>query len=87
MNDMAVRIVELEPMRVAGVRVMGESPEQEAWKQLCAWAEPRGLLEDLLSHPVFGFNNPGPSKDRKKYGYEFWIRVDISTSVKLSCHC
>jgi DNA gyrase inhibitor GyrI len=75
MNDISVRIIELEPMRVASVRVMGEPPEQEAWENLHAWAEPSGLLNDLQGHPVFGFNNPGPSKDRKEYGYEFWIRV------------
>jgi DNA gyrase inhibitor GyrI len=75
MSDVAVRIVEIEPMRVGSVRVMGESPEQEAWETLRAWAAPKGLLDDLQQHPVFGFNNPGPSKDRKEYGYEFWIRV------------
>ena len=32
-------------------------------------------LKDPRQHPVFGFNNPSPSPDRKEYGYEFWIRV------------
>ncbi len=26
--------------------------------------------------PVFVFNNPSPSPDRKEYGYEFWIAID-----------
>jgi len=62
-------------MRVASVHVVSEHPEAEAWERLKAWAEPRGLLENPRQHPVFGFNNPPPSPERKEYGYEFWIRV------------
>jgi DNA gyrase inhibitor GyrI len=75
MNSLNVRIERLEPMRVASVKVVSENPESEAWEKLKAWAEPRGLLKDSVRHPVFGFNNPNPSRDRKEYGYEFWIRV------------
>jgi DNA gyrase inhibitor GyrI len=75
MHALNVRIETLEPMRVASVNVVSEHPETEAWERLKAWAEPRGLLKDPRQHPVFGFNNPGPSPDRKEYGYEFWIRV------------
>ncbi len=76
MSELDVRIVRLEPMRVASVRATSTEPEHEAWLKLQAWAEPRGLLDDLEKHPVFGFNNPNPSEDREEYGYEFWIRVD-----------
>lgn len=48
--------------------------------RLLAWAEPRGLLRDTADHPVFGFNNPGPSRPGEEYGYEFWIRIYPSTS-------
>jgi DNA gyrase inhibitor GyrI len=75
MNALNVRIEKLEPMRVASVRVVSEHPETEAWERLKAWAEPRGLLKDPRQHPIFGFNHPNPSPDRKEYGYEFWIRV------------
>ena len=75
MAELKVRIIRLEPMRVASVRVISETPERDAWEKMRAWAEPRGLLEDVEEHPVFGFNNPDPSPDRKEYGYEFWIRV------------
>lgn len=74
--DLEIEIVTLEPMRVASTQVVSENPEREAWERLRAWAEPRGLLDDASQHPVFGFNNPAPSPDRKGYGYEFWIRVD-----------
>jgi DNA gyrase inhibitor GyrI/DNA-binding transcriptional ArsR family regulator len=75
MKELEVRIVELKPMRVASVRAISETPEHDAGKKMRAWAEPRGLLGDIENHPVFGFNNPDPSPDRKEYGYEFWIRI------------
>jgi DNA gyrase inhibitor GyrI len=76
MGGIDVRIVRLEPMRVASVRVIGETPERDAWEALRAWAGPNGLLDDPRNHPVFGFNNPNPSPDRTEYGYELWIRID-----------
>jgi AraC family transcriptional regulator len=75
MSDLDVRIEELEPMRVACVRVVSESPEQDSWEKLQSWAEAKGYLGNVEDHPIFGFNNPSPSTDRKEYGYEFWIRV------------
>ncbi len=76
MADIAVRIVELEPMRVASARAVSASPERDAWEMLRTWAQPKGLLEDLNKHPVFGFNDPSPSERSAEYGYEFWIRVE-----------
>lgn len=75
MKELDVRVVRLEPMPVASVRATSETPEHDAWEKMRAWAEPKGLLKDIKEHPVFGFNNPDPSPDRKEYGYEFWIRV------------
>ena len=75
MIDLEVRIVKLEPMRVASVRAISETPERDAWEKMRAWAEPKGLLDDVEKHLVFGFNNPNPSPDRKEYGYEFWICI------------
>jgi hypothetical protein len=57
MADLDVRIERLLPTRVAWVRVVGCSPEQEAWSQLSAWARPMRLLDDPVGHPVFGFNS------------------------------
>lgn len=73
--DLDVRIITLEPMRVASVRVISKSPEQEAWAKMQTWADKFGLLDDLKKHPVFGFNNPDPSPDKEEYGYEFWIKI------------
>ena len=71
-----VRIERLPPMRVTSFCCFSETPEQDAWAKLSAWADSRGLLVDLDRHPIFGFNNPNPSPSGGKYGYELWIRVD-----------
>jgi len=74
--ELEVRIVELEPMRVASFRAISETPEHDAAKLLTQWAQGKGYLNDLEKHPIFGFNNPNPSKGKKEYGYEFWIKVE-----------
>ena len=75
MSSLDVRIVTLEPMRVASAHAYGASPEGPAWDKLIAWARPKGLLEDPAAHRIFGFNNPNPSPGTPNYGYEFWIQV------------
>jgi DNA gyrase inhibitor GyrI len=75
MDKLQVRIVELEPMRVASVHAYSATPEHDAWEKLIAWAEPKGRLEDRASYRIFGFNNPNPSPGSPNYGYEFWITV------------
>ena len=76
MKEFEAKIVRLKPMRVASAHVISTTPENDAWEKMREWAEPKGLLEDLEKHPVFGFNNPNPSPDLNEYGYEFWIRVE-----------
>ncbi|MDF1538514.1 MAG: effector binding domain-containing protein [Candidatus Thorarchaeota archaeon] len=75
LQDEEVRIVKLKPMKVASVRVISNNPENDAWAQMLAWAEPKGLLEDSKKHPVFGFNNPNPVPGKSEYGYEFWMQI------------
>jgi DNA gyrase inhibitor GyrI len=79
-----VRIERLRPMRVAWVRSVGTSPEQDAWRLLSAWAGPAGLLADPVGHPVFGFNNPAAAPGVPEYGYEFWLAVDVDTQPPAS---
>ena len=76
MSDMDVRIVKLEPMRVASAHAHSASPEGEAFDKLASWAKPKGLTDDLKTHRIFGFNNPNPSAGSPNYGYEFWMVVD-----------
>jgi DNA gyrase inhibitor GyrI len=73
MDGEAVRIVWLEPMRVASAYGFGPSPEEEAWEKIMAYAEREGLLEK--PHRFFGFNNPSPSPGSPNYGYEQWVTV------------
>ncbi len=75
MRELQVRIVELEPMRVACAHAYSASPELDAWDKLIGWAKPKGLLDDPDTHRIFGFNNPDPSPGSTNYGYEFWIVV------------
>jgi len=75
MSELEVHIVKLEPMRVASFHGFGQTPEDEAWKKLVAWAKPKGFLDDPDHHRIFGFNNPEPSPGSPNYGYEFWITV------------
>ncbi len=75
LSELEVRFIDLEPMRVASFKAVSESPEHEAFQMLYDWAHPRGLLNDLEKHPIFGFDNPRPTEGRKEYGYEFWVKV------------
>ena len=78
MDDFEVRIVRLEPMRVASAHGFGTSPEGQAWDKLISWAKSKGLLEEPGAHRFFGFNNPNPSPGSPNYGYEQWMTVDDS---------
>jgi DNA gyrase inhibitor GyrI len=79
MSELNVRIVKLEPIRVAAALGYGASPEVEAWGKLVSWAESQGLLSEIQSHRFFGFNNPNPSPGSPNYGYEQWMTIDAST--------
>ena len=75
MEELNVRIVRLEPQRVASFYSFGSQPELAALEQLKAWAGLRGYLDKPGEHRVFGFNNPDPMPGSPNYGYEFWITV------------
>ena len=75
MNENKIRIVQLEPLRVARFHSFGEHPEDTAWQKLEDWAKPRGFLDFTEAHRIFGFNNPNYAPGSPNYGYEFWITV------------
>ena len=68
-----VRIVDLEPMRVASFHAFSSSPEGDAWRKLEAWAGSKGYIEGPARRRIFGFNNPNPAPGSPNYGYEFWV--------------
>ena len=73
MSDLNVRIVQMEPMRVASAHGFGTEPEPQAWEKILAFAEARGI--DTGEVRFFGFNNPNPSPGSPNYGYEQWMTV------------
>ena len=75
MSELEVRIVTLEPMRMASFYGYGDSPEAQAWEKCKAWGKGKGILDDPKDYRNFGFNNPDPSTGTPNYGYEIWIPV------------
>lgn len=74
MSEIEVRVLNLEPMRVASANGFGESPEEQAWSKLLTWARSQGY-GDLGEHRFFGFNHPNPTPGSPNYGYEQWMTV------------
>jgi len=81
MGKLNVRIEELKPKRVASVRAISATPEVDAWRKIKTWADSKGLLNQLDSHPVFGYTCLPPRKGGDRYGYEFWIEIGAETEV------
>jgi effector-binding domain-containing protein len=75
MNSSGVKIIQLEPMRVATALGFGTTPEILAWNKIIEYAKSNNYLGNLKSHRFFGFNNPSPSPGSPNYGYEQWITV------------
>lgn len=73
-DTIEVRMVRLEPLRMAGASGFGAHPENEAWGKLLSWAK-LSRLTDLSTHRFFGYNNPNPSPGSPNYGYDQWMTV------------
>jgi DNA gyrase inhibitor GyrI len=76
MSNIDVRIVRLEPMRVASAYGFGDSPEGIAHEKMQAFLKAKNMLDGYgTKHRHFGFNNPNPSLGSPNYGYEIWVEV------------
>ena len=73
-SELDVRIVQMEPMRVATAHGFGASPEEQASQRMRAFMESKGL--EFKDVRWFGFNNPDPSPGSPNYGYDVWVTVD-----------
>lgn len=73
-RGMKVRVERLETMYCACVHVLSETPEEDAWKKMEAWAGPKELLEKSVGTRVFG-RNTYPTNDPEPHGYEFLLTV------------
>ncbi len=74
MTEDEVRVVELEPLRVAATLGFGPEPEIEAWDKLMTWARATNHLDG--TQRFFGFNNPNPMPGSPNYGYEQWMTIE-----------
>ena len=79
--DMEVRLERLETMRAAHVHAFSESPEEDAWKKMVAWAKPKGLLEEDSGTRVFG-RNTYPTDATEPHGYEFFLTVGAEVEAE-----
>ncbi len=75
---MEVRIVRLEPMRVACVNAFGATPEADAWKVLLGWAKGKGLLAEGRSYRLFGHDST-PTGEKGLHSYNAWITIGPDT--------
>lgn len=75
MDALDVRIVKLEPLRVASALGFGESPEMLAWEKIFRFLREKGLWEQMERLAYYGFNNPDPTPASPNYGYEQWVVV------------
>ena len=80
--DMEVRLERLETMRAAHVHAFSESPEEDAWKKMVAWAKPKGLLEEDSGTRVFG-RNTYPTDSPEPHGYEFFLTVGAEVEAEV----
>jgi DNA gyrase inhibitor GyrI len=74
MAKMEVRLERLETMHAAHAHAFSETPEEDAWSKLEAWAKPKGLLEEGIGTRVFG-RNTYPTDNPEPHGYEFFLTV------------
>ena len=82
MDELDVRIIKLDSMRVVSALGFGASPEMEAWEKLLSWASSKGLLSEISAQRFFGFNNPNPSPGSPNYGYEQWMTIRPETDAE-----
>ncbi|MEN6524610.1 MAG: GyrI-like domain-containing protein [Anaerolineaceae bacterium] len=81
MKDSEVTLITLPDVHVISAWAFNPSPENDAWEQLKAFAEPLGLLQPRNKPIIFGFNNPCPSLGSPNYGYEFCLVADPSVKA------
>jgi len=53
MSELKVRVVHLEPIRVAFASGFGTNPEEQAWEKLLSWAKRKGLFKRFRVASLF----------------------------------
>ncbi len=70
-----VRIIHLDPMRVASVVSNGATPEMNALATMLHWARQHQLLEGRHLPRFFGFDAPEAPNSPTTHAYEIWMTV------------
>ena len=73
-TDNDIRIIRLQPVKVAWYRAQSAGPEKDAWDVMRKWMGEQGLAGQFSTR-YFGFNNPNPVPGNPVYGYEVWVTV------------
>lgn len=76
MTELRVRLERLQPMRAVCAHAFSDTPEEDAWKKIEAWAKPKGLLQREAGTRVFG-RNTYPTDNPEPHGYEFYLTVGL----------
>lgn len=79
---MEVKIEKLAPMHVAYVRHVGPYQEcKKAWDELCAWAEPKGLVNDSAKYLGACYDDPEQTPP-EQCRYDACVTVPTETEVE-----
>lgn len=81
MDDLDVRLIDLNSMHVVVATGYGEEPESQAWDELLNFAEAQEIDPWDQTHRFFGFNNPEPEAQLADYGYEQWMTIAPEVTV------
>jgi len=82
-----IRVVEIPSTKVASFHIAeSKTPEEDAMDELTVWARPLGILGNLHSHHVYGFNNPWGEEGELR-GYEFWVTLPDDSEIDVSEIC
>ncbi len=76
-----VRILYLPPTTVAAAHVISPCPEDDAEKQLLAFARAVNITMIKPDVRIYGFNHPNPTDETGAHGYEFWMTIPDDLEV------
>lgn len=75
LTDKDVRIVYLPPATVAAYQFEGDEPEKEVNCVINDFVLKSGLTRIKPDMRNYGFNNPNPTDETGRHGYEIWVTI------------
>ena len=80
-SDWEIQLERIKTLRAAYCHALSETPEEDVWKKIEAWARPRELLTPDKSTRIFG-RNTYPTNNPEPHGYELFLTVDPSIDAE-----